>query len=183
MNISGLNSGQPSGVSQVYVAPDVSSSSIADADSSSGSDGSATTQISPRAQFLAKLGSLEQTNPVEAKQVLSQMATQLNQRAQGASGDEAQALSAMASKLQAAANTGDLSVLSARGGQNSTGGQGGSNRRSGGGAATSGAAAAYVRQSQSSRMSLLDLLNSDLTADNAGQSLAAGAGTGTDTTA
>lgn len=70
-----------------------------------------TTAMSGIAQFMSKLSSLEQSNPDQAKQVLSTIASKLNDAASSATGDQATHLKDLAAKFTQAADTGDLSGI------------------------------------------------------------------------
>jgi hypothetical protein len=70
-----------------------------------------TTAMSGIAQFMSKLSSLEQSNPDQAKQVLSTIASKLNDAAGSATGDQAAHLKDLAAKFTQAADTGDLSGI------------------------------------------------------------------------
>jgi hypothetical protein len=83
----------------------------AQGDADGDGDAQGAVKVSPRAQLLAKLQDLEQSDPAQAKQVLSDMATKLRDQAGQATGEDASRLTAMADKLQKAADTGDLSGL------------------------------------------------------------------------
>lgn len=77
--------------------------------------------VSPIAQLMKELRTLQQSNPVEFKQVLTDAATKL-QAAASQTTDSSQAafLNNLASKFQAAATSGNLSALTQNGASGST---------------------------------------------------------------
>ena len=160
-----------------------STGGLGSADPADADDGNTTTQISKQGQFLSQLQNLGQTNPTEAKQVLTEMSTQLGQRAQQVSGDQAQALTAMAAKLQIAAITGDLTVLSAKGSGQDRQGAPANYRQGGGTRSSSKVASAYAHGANASEMSLLDMLSIDAAPALAGDASSPNGRAGTSTTA
>ena len=175
MNVSGLSS--LSGLSR-FVSTAAPDNAVPGADDSGNAgDGSTTTQISQQGQFLSQLQSLGQTNPTEAKQILTEMSTQLSQRAEQLSGDQAQALVSMAAKLQTAAIAGDLTVLTARGSEQEGQGARGDHRQGGGAKPSSRGASAYTHRARASDMSLMDMLSADAAGDSLGPSGRAGINT------
>jgi hypothetical protein len=122
-------------------------------DSDGDSDGSvgpaSSTHISQQAQLLSKLQQLEQSNPTEYKQLLTNAANQLTTAAQSATGQDQQFLTSLASKFTQAAN-GDLSALEPDQQSGSSSSNGTTNTSS---SLTSQALAAYA-QAQGSQSSL-----------------------------
>jgi hypothetical protein len=92
------------------VAPTTSAAPVASA-SDDGSSLGDSTQLSGLAQTMSQLQKLEQSNPVKAKKILTDIADKLQAQAAQVGGAEGQQLSALASKFQQAASTGDLSSL------------------------------------------------------------------------
>jgi hypothetical protein len=72
-------------------------------------------------RFLSDLQNLEQTDPARAKQILADLAGRLRTAAAKGGADSSQ-MTAMADKLQQAADTGDLSGLQPAQGQSQQGG-------------------------------------------------------------
>jgi hypothetical protein len=72
--------------------------------------------ISPAGQILSQLEQLQQKDPAKLKQVLSQIAQQLNTAAQlNGPGSQGDALARLATRFKSASQTGDLSRLKPRG--------------------------------------------------------------------
>jgi hypothetical protein len=111
MGISGIDPR----LSSVPLLQSVSSAARCASPVGTGRDGSgassATTSISPAAQYLGQLVRLQQSNPGEFKTVLTDIADKLQAAADKAGGREGEALSNLASKFRAAGQTGDLSSL------------------------------------------------------------------------
>jgi len=111
MGISGIDPR----LSSVPLLQSVSSAARCASPSDPGGNGSgtssATTSISPAAQYLGQLVQLQQSNPGEFKTVLTDIADKLQAVADKAGGSEGQALSNLASKFRTAGQTGDLSSL------------------------------------------------------------------------
>ena len=105
MSISSISSlASTSAISSVQFQPSAQPAT----DPTSGGD---TTAVSNIGQFMTKLKALEQSNPAQAKQVLTAIASKLNDAAGSATGDEATHLKALADKFTKAADTGDLSGI------------------------------------------------------------------------
>jgi hypothetical protein len=68
-------------------------------------------RISAAGQLFTKLEQLKQQDPAKLKQVLTQIANQLNTASQQAQGSQAQFLSQLATRFQNAAQTGDITQL------------------------------------------------------------------------
>lgn len=110
MGISGIDPR----LSSVPLLQSVSSAARCASPSDPGRNGgtsSATTSISPAAQYLGQLVQLQQSNPGQFKTVLTDIADKLQAAADKAGGSEGQALSNLASKFRTAGQTGDLSSL------------------------------------------------------------------------
>jgi hypothetical protein len=106
MSISSISSlASTSAVSSVQFQ---AASQVAGTDSTSGGD---TTAMSSIGKFMTKLSALEQSDPAQAKQVLSTIASKLNDAASTATGDQATHLKDLAAKFSTAADTGDLSGI------------------------------------------------------------------------
>jgi len=75
-----------------------------------GSGAAAAPAMSRQAQFLSQLQSLAQTNPGQAKQMLTGLATTLRSEASQAGGTDS-SKAQLADRLQTAADTGDLKGL------------------------------------------------------------------------
>jgi hypothetical protein len=86
-------------------------------DADGDNDGSGGGAASTMKQLMAKLASLEQSDPAAAQKTLSGIADQLNALAKqaGAGSAQGQALSSLADKFSQAAKTGDLTPLQAKG--------------------------------------------------------------------
>jgi hypothetical protein len=69
------------------------------------------TSMSKLGSFMTKLSALEKSDPAKAKQVLSTIASKLNEAASTATGDQATHLKDLAAKFSKAADTGDLSGI------------------------------------------------------------------------
>lgn len=95
-------------LSTASVAPVTDNQSTQEA-AGTGFDSPAHAQFSKMGQLMSQLQNLESTNPDQAKQVLSNIASQLNSQAQADGGNSH--LTALANKFSQAASTGDLSVL------------------------------------------------------------------------
>ncbi len=67
--------------------------------------------VSQASQLFSQLQQLQQSDPDKFKQVLTNIASELQSAAQGKSGFEAQTLSDLATKFQNVANGGDISQL------------------------------------------------------------------------
>jgi len=70
-------------------------------------------RISPMAQLVAKLQKLQASDPAKAQQALTQLASVVRDQQKAATGADAQRLGKLAGALQSAADTGDLSGLTA----------------------------------------------------------------------
>lgn len=84
-----------------------SATQVAGSDPTSGDS----TSMSKLGSFMTKLSALEQSDPAKAKQVLSTIASKLNEAASTATGDQATHLKDLAAKFSTAADTGDLSGI------------------------------------------------------------------------
>ena len=108
-------------------------------------------------QFFNNLQKLQQQNPSQLKSTLTNIADELNAAAQQASGPQAQRLSALATKFQQAAQTGDISQL--------RGGHGGHHHHSGGAqsasstsSTSSSSTSSTAASQQNSTQSLFDMI-------------------------
>ena len=81
-----------------------------DGDTSGSTGPAASTHISKRGQLLSKLQQLQQQDPAKFKQVVTDIATKLQDAAKSATGDQQKFLSDLADKFQKA-ESGDLSGL------------------------------------------------------------------------
>jgi hypothetical protein len=77
-------------------------------------NGDASVSVSPFAQLLSQLQQLQQTNPGQAKTVLTDIANKLQATAQQDGGRAGQFLSNLAGRFQQAAQTGDISSIRPR---------------------------------------------------------------------
>ena len=84
---------------------------MADANGSGDPFGGASASVSPFAQLLSQLQQLQQTNPSEAKTVLTDIANKLQATAQQDGGSAGQILGKLASQFQQDAQTGDISSI------------------------------------------------------------------------
>jgi hypothetical protein len=84
---------------------------VADANGSRDASGGASATVSPFAQLLSQLQQLQQTNPGEAKTVLSDIANKLQSTAQQDGGSAGRIIGNLASQFQQAAQTGDISSI------------------------------------------------------------------------
>jgi hypothetical protein len=111
--LSALNQGTIQGLTgtQGLQGTAVGTQAIATNGDQNDSVGSASSiQISPQAQLYSKLQQLQQSNPTEYKQLLTNAASQLTAAAQSATGQDQQFLTNLANKFTQAAN-GDLAAL------------------------------------------------------------------------
>lgn len=119
MNINGINGNDSSmslymlyGMMPVnQIAPSDTTTTQASAIGAVGSSQADSVNVSQPAELFSKLQQLQQTDPDKFKQVLTNIAGELQNAAKGKSGFEAQALSDLATKFQNVANGGDISQL------------------------------------------------------------------------
>ena len=109
MNINGIGSSALSGLSSAASSTQTTKtkSSIPPA-----ANGAATSNISKPAELLQKLQQLEQQDPAQAKQILTQLAETL-QKAADQSKDANSPIAKLAAAFKSAADTGDLSSVQA----------------------------------------------------------------------
>jgi hypothetical protein len=112
MSMQGIGSSNFFGnVAPVAQAPGQSGTVRVDTDSDSDTQGSAARNgLSRPAQFLGKLQTLEQTDPAQAKQVLTDLAAKFRSEA-SQSGGANSSKTQLADMFQKAADTGDLTPL------------------------------------------------------------------------
>ncbi|MGD0822742.1 MAG: hypothetical protein ABSA71_18580 [Desulfomonilia bacterium] len=119
MNTNGINGNDSSmslyllyGMMPVnQIAPSDTATSQATATDAVGSSQSDSVNVSQASQLFSQLQQLQQSDPDKFKQVMTNIAGELQSAAQGKSGFEAQTLSDLATKFQNVANGGDISQL------------------------------------------------------------------------
>ena len=116
MNINGINGNDSSSLYMLYGMMPVNQIALSDTTQASaiGAVGSSqvdSVNVSQPAELFSKLQQLQQTDPDKFKQVLTNIAGELQSAAKGKSGFEAQTLSDLATKFQNVANGGDISQL------------------------------------------------------------------------
>jgi hypothetical protein len=102
--------GGVSALNQLVGAGGTAQSGASDAASAIASSAGGDPSMSKAAQFMSKLQSMEQSNPAQAKQLLSELASKFRSEA-AQPGSASAAKGQLADMLQKAADTGDLSAL------------------------------------------------------------------------
>jgi hypothetical protein len=112
MSLAGISAGIASSLFSTGSAPLPLQTSVSRSQGGVGSLANDTVSLSGQGRFLSKLQALQASNPQKFKQVLSQVASEL-QTAAGQAGNtsRAQSLSSLANKFQDVANGGDLAQL------------------------------------------------------------------------
>jgi hypothetical protein len=109
MSISAINSLSTPAIASTAPASAITAASDPTAPGSTAAP--AATQLSSFGQFMSNMQSLEQSNPTKASQILGSIASKLSAQAQTVGGSRGAQLSQLATKFQAAAQTGDLSSI------------------------------------------------------------------------
>ena len=99
-----------SGIQSLQTDPTATQGSDTDASASGSTGPAASTHISKQGQLLSKLQQLQQQDPAKFKQVVTDIATKLQDAAKSATGDQQKFLTDLADKFQKA-ESGDLSGL------------------------------------------------------------------------
>ena len=127
---------------------------------------STSTSISKPGQLFKELQNLSTSDPAKFKQVTSDIATQLKQAAQGATGSQAAFLNKMATKFATAAQTGDASGLTLKhAGHGHPHGHGHHKVKGNDGDGDDGSSATTVNNSQSPASQLMNIVTQTLAND------------------
>jgi len=116
MSISSINSSLTQALLGTTSTPATTSASGTSSSAASATSSGDTTQVSGPGQLLAKLKQLQQSDPAKFKQVMSKLTDALKTDAQNATDPKDQKfLNDLASKFDAAGQSGDLSTLGPQG--------------------------------------------------------------------